>query len=79
VQPSGDCLTKYVAVLWVEVGQPALEHNENFTYAPPGHLAHIVHLFALRVISRRGLTAIISLNSIDSEVLLTGKNLLYVE
>jgi hypothetical protein len=79
VQPSGDSLTKYVALLWVEVGQPALEHSENFTEAPPGHLAHIVYLFVLRVISGRGLTAIVSLNSINSVALLTDKKLLYDE
>jgi hypothetical protein len=64
VQPSGDSLTKCVALLWLEVGQPALEHSENFTYTPPGHLAHIVHLCVLRVISRRGLTAIVSLTTL---------------
>jgi hypothetical protein len=79
MQPSGYSLTKYVALLWVEVGQPALEHSENFTYALLGHLAHTVHLFVLRVISRRGLTAIVSLNSINSVVLLTDKKLLYDE
>jgi hypothetical protein len=79
MQPSGDSLTKSVARLWVEVGQPALEYSENFTYAPPGHLAHIVHLCVLRVVSRRGLTAIVSLNIIKSVVLLTDKKFLYDE
>jgi len=65
MQPSDDSLTKHVAFLWVEVGQPALEHSENFTYVPPGHLAHIVHLCVLRGISRRGPTAILSLNNIN--------------
>jgi len=68
-----------VALLWIEVDQPGLEHSENFTYAPPGHLALIVHLCLLRVVSRRGLTAIISLNNINSVVLLTYKKLLYDE